>query len=90
MTTLFLRLLAAEEKASALVGAVAATREGRASDGVVHAADPVTGCSRFPRLGVHWSQSLGADLSKLAANRTEIFWNDRNLVAMLVVPLLIS
>jgi hypothetical protein len=31
----------------------------------------------------HW-QLLGADLSKLAANRAEISWSDRNLYAMLV------
>ena len=31
----------------------------------------------------HW-QALGADLSKLAANRAEISWSDRNLYAMLV------
>jgi hypothetical protein len=30
------------------------------------------------------SLSLGADLSKLAANRAEISWNDRNLYAMLI------
>ncbi|MBI1790052.1 MAG: hypothetical protein HYR60_21175 [Acidobacteria bacterium] len=29
-------------------------------------------------------QSFGADLSKLAANRAEIIWSDRNLYAMLV------
>jgi hypothetical protein len=31
----------------------------------------------------HWEQ-LGADLSKLAANRAEISWSDRNLYGMLV------
>jgi len=31
----------------------------------------------------HWQQ-LGADLSKLAANRAEVSWSDRNLYGMLV------